>query len=65
MAEHYGGYSTWRVDVTGEIAPSNLVDGKEILDNVSARFGCRSYEIDPKYQRPTLAGRPFFTGILP
>ena len=25
----------------------NLVEGKEILDNVSARFGCRSYVIDP------------------
>jgi len=25
----------------------NLVEGKEILDNVSARFGCRSYAIDP------------------
>ena len=25
MAEHHGGYSTWRVDVTGEIVPSNLV----------------------------------------
>ena len=28
-------------------AEVNLVEGKEILDNVSARFGCRSYEIDP------------------
>ena len=26
----------------------NLVEGKEILDNVSARFGCRFYEIDPE-----------------
>ena len=25
----------------------NLVEGKEILDNVSANFGCRSFEIDP------------------
>ena len=25
----------------------NLVEGKEILDNVSARFGCRSFQIDP------------------
>ena len=25
----------------------NLVEGKEILDNVSARFGCRSFEIHP------------------
>jgi len=25
----------------------NLVEGKEILDNVSTRFGCRSFEIDP------------------
>ncbi len=24
----------------------NLVEGKEILDNVSTRFGCRSFEID-------------------
>ena len=28
-------------------AEVNLVDGKEILDNVSARFGCRSFEIHP------------------
>ena len=28
-------------------AEVNLVEGKEILDNVSARFGCRSYVIDP------------------
>lgn len=28
-------------------AEVNLVEGKEILDNVSARFGCRSYAIDP------------------
>ena len=26
----------------------NLVEGKEILDNVSARFGCRSFKIDPE-----------------
>ncbi len=26
----------------------NLVEDKEILDNVSARFGCRSFEIDPE-----------------
>ena len=26
----------------------NLVEGKEILDNVSARFGCRSFQIDPE-----------------
>ena len=26
----------------------NLVQEKEILDNVSARFGCRSFQIDPK-----------------
>ena len=26
----------------------NLVEGKEILDNVSTRFGCRSFEIDPE-----------------
>ena len=25
----------------------NLVEGKEILDNVSTRFGCRSFEIHP------------------
>ncbi|MBQ8580002.1 MAG: glycoside hydrolase family 2 protein [Oscillospiraceae bacterium] len=25
----------------------NLVEGKEILDNVSTRFGCRSFSIDP------------------
>ncbi|MGN0998098.1 MAG: glycoside hydrolase family 2 protein [Faecousia sp.] len=25
----------------------NLVEGKEILDNVSTRFGCRSFRIDP------------------
>ena len=25
----------------------NLVEGKEILDNISTRFGCRSFEIDP------------------
>ena len=25
----------------------NLVEGKEILDNVSSRFGCRSFSIDP------------------
>ena len=25
----------------------NLVQDKEILDNISARFGCRSYKIDP------------------
>jgi len=28
-------------------AEVNLVEGKEILDNVSTRFGCRYYEIDP------------------
>ena len=28
-------------------AEVNLVEGKEILDNVSARFGCRTYAIDP------------------
>ena len=28
-------------------AEVNLVEGKEILDNVSTRFGCRSFEIDP------------------
>ena len=28
-------------------AEVNLVEGSEILDNVSARFGCRSFEIDP------------------
>ena len=26
----------------------NLVEEKEILDNVSARFGCRSFKIDPQ-----------------
>ena len=26
----------------------NLVEDKEILDNVSTRFGCRSFEIDPQ-----------------
>ena len=26
----------------------NLVEGKEILDNISARFGCRSFRIDPQ-----------------
>ena len=25
LAEHHGGYSTWRVDVTGEMAATNLV----------------------------------------
>jgi len=29
-------------------AEVNLVQGKDILDNVSARFGCRSYVIDPE-----------------
>ncbi len=29
-------------------AEVNLVQGSEILDNVSACFGCRSYEIDPE-----------------
>ena len=28
-------------------AEVNLVEGKEILDNVSAQFGCRSFEIHP------------------
>ena len=28
-------------------AEVNLVEGKEILDNVSARFGCRSFQIHP------------------
>ena len=28
-------------------AEVNLVEGKEILDNVSTRFGCRSFEIHP------------------
>ena len=28
-------------------AEVNLVEGKEILDNISARFGCRSFEIHP------------------
>jgi len=28
-------------------AEVNLVEGKEILDNVSARFGCRSFCVDP------------------
>ena len=28
-------------------AEVNLVEGKEILDTVSARFGCRSFDIDP------------------
>ena len=28
-------------------AEVNLVEGKEILDNVSARFGCRTFEIHP------------------
>ncbi len=26
----------------------NLVEGKEILDNISTRFGCRSFRIDPE-----------------
>ena len=26
----------------------NLVEGKEILDNISARFGCRSFSVDPE-----------------
>ena len=26
----------------------NLVEGKEILDNISARFGCRSFRVDPE-----------------
>ena len=25
----------------------NLVEGKQILDNISTRFGCRTFEIDP------------------
>ena len=29
-------------------AEVNLVEGKEILDNVSARFGCRTFEIHPE-----------------
>ena len=29
-------------------AEVNLVEGKEILDNVSARFGCRTFKIDPE-----------------
>ena len=36
-----------RVDPYLYTAEVNLVEGKEILDNVSARFGCRSFEIDP------------------
>ena len=28
-------------------AEVNLVEDKEILDNISTRFGCRSFEIDP------------------
>ena len=29
-------------------AELQLVDGEKILDNISSRFGCRSYVIDPK-----------------
>ena len=29
-------------------AEVNLVEGREILDNVSARFGCRTFEIHPE-----------------
>ncbi|MGN0290907.1 MAG: glycoside hydrolase family 2 TIM barrel-domain containing protein [Lachnospiraceae bacterium] len=29
-------------------AEVSLVDGEEIIDNVSTRFGCRSFEIDPE-----------------
>ncbi len=29
-------------------AEVNLVEDKEILDNISARFGCRSFSIDPE-----------------
>ena len=29
-------------------AKAELVTGEEVLDNVSARFGCRFYEIDPE-----------------
>ena len=36
-----------RVDPYLYTAEVNLVEGKEILDNVSARFGCRSFIIDP------------------
>ena len=36
-----------RIDPYLYTAEVNLVEGKEILDNVSARFGCRSFEIDP------------------
>ena len=28
-------------------ATAELVNGEEVLDNVSARFGCRFYEVDP------------------
>ena len=28
-------------------ATAELVDGSQVLDNVSARFGCRSFKIDP------------------
>ncbi len=36
-----------RVDSYLYTTEVNLVEGKEILDNVSARFGCRSFEIHP------------------
>ena len=36
-----------RIDPYLYTAEVNLVEDKEILDNVSARFGCRTYEIDP------------------
>jgi len=36
-----------RIDPYLYTAEVNLVEGREILDNVSARFGCRSFEIDP------------------
>ena len=29
-------------------AKAELISGEEVLDNVSARFGCRFYEIDPE-----------------
>jgi len=36
-----------RIDPYLYTAEVNLVERSEILDNVSARFGCRSFEIDP------------------
>jgi len=39
-------------------ATAELVAGEEVLDNVSARFGCRFYEIDPE-KGFILNGKPY------